>query len=130
MGILVVRLKAIEYKKDSFCYLFSSRPWPLGCMPSDPVLPAICLQNFCIFGGTHSFTQVFLDPRSVLQSEPPFAKFLADPQKGQLLLQRMGWPNTREPYSLRPTSHVFFYPHVDSKSLRFCVDRGRFLAIT
>ena len=81
MGILVVKLKAIKYKEDSFCYLSSSRPWPSGCMPYDPVLPAVCLQNFHILGGTHLFTQAFSDPRSVLQSKPLFAEFLADPHK-------------------------------------------------
>ena len=90
IGILIVRLKTIEYKKDSFCYLFFSRLWPSGCIPSDPILPAVCLQNFCILGGTHLFTQAFSNPRSVLQSEPLFAELLADPQKGQLLLQRVG----------------------------------------
>ena len=53
-------------------------------MPSDTVLPAVCLQNFRILGGTYLFTQAFSDPRSVLQSEFPFAEFLTDPQKGQL----------------------------------------------
>ena len=130
MGILIVRLKTIEYKEDSFCYLSSSRPRLSGCMFSDPIFPAVCLQNFCFFGGTHLFTQTFSDPKSVLQSEPPFAEFLADPQKDQLFLQQVGQPNTREPYSLRPTSGAFFYLHGGSKGLRFHVDRGRFLAIT
>ena len=90
MGIIVVRLKAIKYKENSFCYLSSFRPWPSGCMLSDPVLLAVYFQNFCILGETHLFTQTFSDPRSVLQSEPPFAEFLADPQKGQLLSQQVG----------------------------------------
>ena len=47
----------------------------------DPIFPAVCLQNFCILGETHLFTKAFLDLRSILQSEPPFAEFLADPQK-------------------------------------------------
>ena len=33
----------------------SSGPWPFGCMPFDPILQAVCLQNFCILGGTQSF---------------------------------------------------------------------------
>ena len=78
----------------------------------------------------HLFTQAFSDFRFVLQSEPPFAEFLADPQKSQLLLQQVGWPNTREPYLLRLTSRVSFYPHSGSKGLKLCVDQGRFLAIT
>ena len=107
-----------------------SRLWSSGCMPSDPILPAVCLQNFCILGRTHLFTQAFSDPRSVLQSILPFAEFLADPQKGQLLLQRVGWPNTKEPYLLRPTSHVSFHSHGGFKGLRLCVDWRYFLAIT
>ena len=91
IGRLVVRLKAIKYKEDSFYYLSSSRPWPLSYMSSNPVLPAVYLQNFCILGGTHLFTLAFLDPRSVLQSEPPFAEFLADPQKASF--SRSNWVN-------------------------------------
>ena len=53
-------------------------------MPSDPIFLAVCFQTFHILGGKHLFTQA-LDPKSVLQSEPPFAEFFADP-KGQLLL--------------------------------------------
>ena len=59
-------------------------------MPSDPIFSAICLQNFYILGGTHLFTQAS-DPRSVLQSEPPFAESLTD-LKDQLFLQWLGWP--------------------------------------
>ena len=130
MDILIVRLKAIKYKEDSFCYLSSSRPWLSGCMLFDLDLPAVCLHNFCILGGTHLFTQAFSDPRSVLQSEPPFAELLADPQKGQLLSQQVGWSNTREPYLLRLTSCVSFHPYGGSKGLKLRVDRGCFLAIT
>ena len=41
MSRLVVKLKAIEYKKDSFCYLSSQAIYqivPLGCMPSGCIL--------------------------------------------------------------------------------------------
>ena len=55
-------------------------------MSSDHIIPAICLKNFCILGRMHLLTQVFSNPKSVLQSEPPFAEFFAD-LKGQLFLQ-------------------------------------------
>ena len=87
MGRLVVRLKAIKYKEDSFCYLSFSGLLPSGCMLFDPILLAVCLQNFYILGGTHLFTQTS-DPRFVLQFEPPFIEIFADP-KGQLLLQQL-----------------------------------------
>ena len=88
----------------------STRPWPSSCMPSDPILPAVCFQNFCILGGMHSFTQA-LDPRSVLQSEPPFAEFLADPQKANF--SRSNWvdrtPGSRiccVQQAVPPTTHM------------------------
>ena len=79
MGRLVVRLKAIKYKEDSFYYLSSFRPWLSGCMPFDPIFSAVYFQNFCILGKTHLFTQTS-DPRSVLQSESPFTESFADSQ--------------------------------------------------
>ena len=110
--------------------ILPSRPWPSGCMPSDLILPAVYLQNFRILGGTHLFTQAFSDPRSVLQSEPTFAEFFTDPQKSQLLLQWVSWPNTRKLYLLHPASHVFFHPHGGSKGLKLCVDWRRLFVIT
>ena len=80
---IVVRIKAIKYKEDSFYYL-SSYPADFGLQAAcllTLILPALCLQNFCILSGTHLFTQAFSDPRSVLQSESAFAEFLADLQK-------------------------------------------------
>ena len=32
-----------------------SGPWPSGYMHSDPIFPAVCLQNFCILDETHLF---------------------------------------------------------------------------
>ena len=115
-GCIGSKTKSYQIQKG-FLLLFiflSSRPWPSGCMLSDPIFPAICLQNFYILSGMHSFTQAS-DLRSVLQSEPPFAESFADP-KGQLLLQQLGWPNTREPYLLRPTSLASYHPYGGLKS--------------
>ena len=85
-------------------------------MLSDPIFPAVYLQNFSILGGTHLFTQAS-DLRCVQQSEPPFVESLADP-KSQFLSQQLGWPNTKEPYSLHPTSCASYLPY-DSFKGRF-----------
>ena len=82
-GYIDSKTKSYQIQRG-FLQLFiflSSRPWPSGYKPSDLILLAVCLQNFCILGGTRLFTQAFSDPRSVLQSKPPFAEFLANPQK-------------------------------------------------
>ena len=91
MDMILQSLKTCEYidsKTKSYqiqrgfflLFIFLSfRPWLSGCMPSDPIFLAVCLQNFCIFGRKYLFIQAFSDPRSVLQFEPPFAEFLADP---------------------------------------------------
>ena len=130
-GYIDSKTKSYQIQRG-FLLLFiflPSRPWLSGYMPSDPVFPAIYFQNFCILGGTHLFTQAFLDPRSVLQSKLLFAEFFADPQKANFFAVS-GLPNTREPYSLCPTSCVSFHLHGGSKSLRLCVDWRHFLAIT
>ena len=81
------KIKSYQIQRG-FLLLFiflSSKPWPLGCLPSDSILPAVCLQNFCILGRMHLFTKVS-DSRFVLQSKPLFAESFTDP-KSQLLSQ-------------------------------------------
>ena len=82
-GYIDNKTKSYQIQRKFFLlFIFlSSRPWPFGCIAFDLILPAIYLQNFYILNGTHLFTQAFSDPRSVLQFEPPFAKFFANPQK-------------------------------------------------
>ena len=110
-------------KKFLLLFIFlSSRSWLSGSMPSDPIFLVICLQNFRILGRTHLVIQAFSDPRSVLQSEPPFAEFLADPQKANFSYNK--WVDQTL------GSRIFFHPHDGSKGLKFYVDQKRFLAIT
>ena len=142
MGGIVVRLKAIEYKEDSFCYL-SSYPPDLG-------LQAACLQTLFFrplafrtsYPRRNTFAQAS-DPRSVptiwtlSRSLSPSLTRCQRPawwHRGCQLLScyciklQSGWSNTREPYSLRPTSRASHHPHGGSKGLGLRVDRGRFLA--
>ena len=64
-GYIDSKTKSYQIQKD-FLLLFiflPSRPWPSNCMPSDSIFPAICHQNFCIFGGTHCSPKFqILDP--------------------------------------------------------------------
>ena len=89
-GYIGSKTKSYQILRE-FLLLFMFLPfrsWPSGYMLSDPILPAVCLQNFCIFGETHLLTQAFSDPRSVLQSKPSFAEFLTNPQKANFFYSK------------------------------------------
>ena len=123
MGILIVKLKAIKYKKDSFCYL-SSYSLDLGLL-------AVCLLTLSF--RPYAFKTFVSSAEHICSPKPsrildPFYNLnlicwvFCWPPKGQLLLQQLGWPNTKEPYLLYPMNRIFFYPHDGSKGLGFCVD--------
>ena len=140
MGIILENLEMYRYignktksyqTQKEFLLLFiflSSRLWSLDWMPFDPIFLAVCLQIFCILSRTNLFTQAS-DPGSVLESKSQFAKFFID-AKDQLLLLQLRWTNIREPYLLRPTSYIHFYPHGGFKGLRLCINQKHFFAIT
>ena len=109
--------KTISYQiQRGFLLLFiflPSRPWPSGCMSSDPILQAACLQNFL-----SSMKRI---RPSLLGSQIRVNNlnlYLLSPSltDSQLLLQRLGRPNTREPYSLRPMSRASHHPYGGSKA--------------